>query len=271
MTTTALAPATQETVEAIVHRIRGRNAKTVMDAIRNGIDWETIKKQFGHGKWGAEKRRLAEFAGYKSVRSVERQMAVATKIAQKLQCNLAGLEVQLPDLEAQLTAPGLSLAAFETLANADAPLEALESALERVLSGGTVTQKDAKIAVRGEQGKQRLVETHAPTTVRKIVETNNLSAAAVDALIRMTPDEREGIAASGTVYNPVADREVPIADADDSTWIVAQTVSAKELIEGKSPAAFDETGTLAEMWVKLVNTLSPGKRYRILIYERKSA
>ena len=260
-----------DTVTTIIGRIRSRNVRTVVDAIRNGIDLHQAKTIVGHGKWGAEKLALTQEAGYASVRTAERHMQVASSMAKTLDVNFLGLSALLPELETRLSSGNLSLSALYAITEAESNVEAINTLFARLGDGGTVTANDAKQIIRKQATERRLTETNAKPLVRDLAREHNLSAAAVTALTRMTPEEVNEVAASGAVYNPVADVEVPVGEADDATWETAKVVSKKEKLNRDKPASFDETGTLADLWEQLVSTLVPGQPYRFIAYERKTA
>lgn len=271
MTATAPTLTPVDTVPKILLRIRSRNVRTVVDAVRNGIDLHQAKSIVGHGAWSAVKLEHSQTAGYASVRTAERHMQVADRMAKSLDVNFAGLAALLPEFETRLSSDNLSLSALYAITETDSNVEAINTLFARLGDGGKVTAKDARLIKRQQHAETRLTETRAPAIVRDLVREHNLSAAAVDALTRMTPQEQDEVAVSGAVYNPVADVEVPIDEADDATWESAKVVSKKEQLNRKVPAAFDDTGTLADLWEQLVGTLKPGQAYRFIAYERKGA
>lgn len=260
-----------DSVSDLVARIRTRNAKSVLNAIENGIDFHQIKAQLVHGEWSQQKQRLATEAGYDSVRTVERHMLIVTRLCEAFDTNRAGLRAQLPELEQMLSNPkATNLSAFYALTQSDTPMDVMTSSIARLRGGESLTTKDVKTAKRQAAISARLQQISVSPVVREIVTKHDVHPAAVDALMNMRPQERQDIAASGAVFNPITGRDVPIDEADESTWILASTVSKTEQRETDAPAVFDETGTPAQLLFALTGLLRSNKRYRILIYERAS-
>lgn len=270
MTTTIIVSA--DSVATLIARIRARNTKGVVNAIENGIDFHAVKVQLAHGEWSSQKQQLAAEAGYDSVRTVERHMALASRLCEAFDTNRAGLRAQLPDIEQMLSNPKTTnLSAFYQLTQSDTPHEVITSSIARLRGGETLTTKDVKTAKRQAAISARLKQIHAPSIVQQIVTKNDVHPAAVDALMSMKPQEQQDIAASGAVFNPITGKDVPIEEADESTWILASTASKTEQREIDAPAVFDATGTPAELLFALTGLLRSRDRYRIIIYKRASA
>jgi hypothetical protein len=260
-----------DSVSTLIARIRARNTRGVMNAIENGIDFHAVKAQLAHGEWSAQKQKLASEAGYDSVRTAERHMLIVTRLCETFDTNRAGLRAQLTEIEQMLANPKTTnLSAFYALTQSDTPLEVMASSIARLRGGESLTTKDVKTAKRQAAINARLQQIRVPHVVHEIVTKNDVHPAAVDALMNMRPEERQEIAVSGAVFNPVTGKDVPIDEADESTWLLASTFSEKEKRETDSPAAFDATGYPADLLFALTGVLRADERYRILIYKRGS-
>src|SRR5512138_205377 len=285
----SLSPEAQTKIEAAAAAIRQNNRTSLRLRIENGQHCREIKALIGHGDWLDWLVGEAN-VGYRSVRTVERDMALAERLYQRLD--------EVDEVEDMTSVTAL----FE-LCRAGAHEDALETALHLVGEGQQVTPRQADhlttiYAVNEQLGQkvrdgdltitdalgvaQRLDELQpAPEVVALVVESGVRSGGMVDALnVLQTeqPERFEEVVASGTIYNPVAELEVPLSEAsaaDGFTLVETEGVEREARrqahIRGwreKQPERVGVAKGTREALLEQLAALLPndGRAYRVYVY-----
>lgn len=225
----SLSPATIADVESEIQHIRANHKKSIRIKIENGHHCQRVKDLIGHGGWMAW--MLAETA-YASARTIEREMALSDALYDRLD-----------DLETLLSEATSATALYALCRDDDS---ALSAALSLMKAGTRVTESVARkltaiagvspaLAENVSDGKltvddafavaEAITEVEAPGIVVDLVVRSGVrSAGVVEALTVMHADEPQRfkeVAASGTIWNSVADVDVPLREASSADGFAA--------------------------------------------------
>lgn len=233
----SLPPEAREAIEAHLTEMRKDSAKSVRIRIEQGERARRIKDLIGHGGWLPWLISDEAHSGYKSTRTVERDMALAE-----------ALYDHLPQLNDETINQLTNLTALRELVR-DTNADALETALHLLKQGITIKGEQSEQLVTiyaieprlGEQvraGKLTISDAHAvaqrldqinpaPEVVELVISACVRSAGVVEALAvmqREQPAQFDAVAASGSIFNPATEQEVPLSEASraDGTAAVEQ-------------------------------------------------
>jgi len=291
----SLSPEQQKQVQDILGELRVNSGRLVRIRIEQGQRLLRLKAVVGHGGWLSWLISGDANSGYKSIKTVERDMM----LAEALTPHLIGLT---DDMLSDLT----NLTAMRELSG-DENADALDTAIHLMkqgirVNGGAATKlsaihavspelgirvRDGKITVDDAYAVARRIDEVKPAqkVVDLIVQSGVKSGGVVDALSVMHDEQRmkfEEVVASGSIYNAATGQEVPLGEASlaDATLAVNDEDAERERRRREYIQAWrDEqperiaviSGTRAEVIARLAEVITAEESVKIYVYPQAVA